>query len=124
MDTHALLWWLDDRSKLSRAAYAAIADETNEIAVSAVSAFEICLKHKMGKLPGVGHLAQAFEAVIADQGFSELAVSIRHAVAAGVLQLSHKDPFDRMLIAQALTEGAVLVSNEAAFDPSGVQRLW
>ena len=110
--------------KLSRPAYAAIADETNEVMVSAVSAFEVCLKHGLGKLPDVGHLALAFEDAIAEQGFSELAVSIRHAALAGALPPDHKDPFDRLLVAQARAEDLVLISNEKLFDRFGVRRLW
>lgn len=124
LDTHALLWWLDESEKLSRPAYSAIADEANEVVVSAIAAFEICLKHSLGKLPGVGHLAGSFEQVTADQGFSELAVSVRHAAYAGRLSLDHKDPFDRLLIAQAQTEDLVLVSNEKLFDRFGIRRLW
>lgn len=124
LDTHALLWWLDDSTKLSKPALAAIGKEGNEVAVSAVSAFEVCLKHSLGKLPGVGHLAQAFDQVIAEQGFSELAVSVRHATIAGGLPIHHKDPFDRLLVAQALFDGLTIVSNERAFDRFGVQRLW
>ncbi len=124
LDTHALIWWLAGDEALSRKARAAIEDETNSVAVSAASAMEIATKFRIGKLPGAALLAQAFESVVATQGFSELAISVRHARQAGEMNIAHKDPFDRLLIAQALGEDMVLVSNEAVFDGFGVRRIW
>ena len=124
LDTHALIWWLAGDEKLSLRARDAIADEANTVAVSAASAMEVATKHRIGKLPDAALLAQDFEANVADQGFSELSISVRHARLAGEMGLAHKDPFDRLLIAQALAEDMVLVSNEARFDDSAVKRLW
>lgn len=124
LDTHALIWWLAGDEKLSLRARDAIADEANTVAVSAASAMEVAAKHRIGKLPDAALLAQDFEAIVADQGFSELSISVRHARLAGEMRLAHKDPFDRLLIAQALAEDMVLVSNEARFDDSAVKRLW
>ncbi len=124
LDTHALIWWLAGDEALSFRAREAIADETNEVAVSAASAMEIATKFRIGKLPGAALLAQDFERIIADQGFGELAISVRHARLAGEMNITHKDPFDRLLIAQAQREGMVLVSNEALFDGFAVKRLW
>jgi PIN domain nuclease of toxin-antitoxin system len=123
LDTHALIWWLAGDEALSRRARDAIADETNTVAVSAASAMEVATKFRLGKLPDAALLAQEFEAVVAEQGFDELAISVHHARLAGEMNIAHKDPFDRLLIAQALAEDMVLVSNEALFDGFAVQRL-
>jgi PIN domain nuclease of toxin-antitoxin system len=124
LDTHTLIWWLAGDEKLSLRARDAIADEANAVAVSAASAMEVATKHRIGKLPDGALLAQDFEAIVADQGFSELSISVRHARLAGEMGIAHKDPFDRLLIAQALAEDMVLVSNETRFDDSAVKRLW
>lgn len=124
LDTHALIWWLAGDEALSRRARDAIADEANEIVVSAASAMEIATKFRIGKLPGAALLAQNFEEIIAEQGFGELPISVRHARRAGDMNIAHKDPFDRLLIAQAQAEDRVLVSNEALFDEFAIKRLW
>ena len=124
LDTHALIWWLAGEEALSRAARGAIADETNSVAVSAASAMEIATKFRLGKLAQAAPLARDFEAIVAAQGFAELSITVRHARRAGEMNIAHKDPFDRLLIAQAQVEGMVLVSNEASFDGFAVQRLW
>jgi PIN domain nuclease of toxin-antitoxin system len=124
LDTHALIWWLAGDEALSRRAREAIADDVNEIAVSAASAMEIATKFRIGKLPGAALLAQSFEEIIAEQGFGELPISVHHARLAGEMNISHKDPFDRLLIAQARAEDIVLVSNEALFDGFAIKRLW
>ena len=124
LDTHALIWWLAGDEALSGRAREAIADEANSVAVSAASAMEVATKFRIGKLPDAALLAQNFEAIIADQGFSELPISIRHALRAGEMNITHKDPFDRLLIAQAQSEDMVLISNEALFDGFAVKRLW
>lgn len=124
LDTHALIWWLIDSPKLSRPAHTAIADGRSEILVSAVSAIEVTTKHRRGKLPEAGPLATAFEREVASEGFMPLPITIAHAEMAGGLRIDHKDPFDRLLIAQARIEDALLVSNEKLFDGFGVNRLW
>jgi PIN domain nuclease of toxin-antitoxin system len=124
LDTHALIWWLAGDEALSSYARGAIADEANDILVSAASAMEVATKFRIGKLPGAAVLAQNFEAAIADQGFAELAITVRHARLAGEMNIAHKDPFDRLLIAQAQCEDLAMVSNEAQFDDFAVKRLW
>jgi PIN domain nuclease of toxin-antitoxin system len=124
LDTHALIWWIGGDEKLGLTAQAAIADVGNEILISAVSAMEIATKFRLGKLAEAERLAQDFEAIIEEQGFASLSISVRHASLAGSLQLSHKDPFDRLLIAQSILENLTLVTNEAVFDDFGVSRLW
>ena len=124
LDTHALIWWLAGDEAISRRAREAIADEVNDIAISAASAMEIATKFRIGKLPGAALLAQNLEEIIAEQGFGELPNSFHHARLAGEMNLAHKDPFDRLLIAQAQVEDLVLVSNEALFDGFAIKRLW
>ena len=124
LDTHTLIWWLAGDEALSRRAREAIADEANSISVSAASAMEVATKFRIGKLTGAALLAKDFEAILAAQGFTELPISVTHARLAGEMNIAHKDPFDRFLIAQAQTENMVLVSNEALFDDFAIQRLW
>lgn len=124
LDTHALIWWLAGDEALSGPAREAIADEANDVAVSAASAMEVATKFRIGKLDGAALLAREFEAIIASQGFNELSISVHHARLAGEMNIQHKDPFDRFLIAQAQAEDMVLVSNEALFGTFAVQRLW
>lgn len=124
LDTHALIWWLVDLDRLSRAAHAAIADADNEVFVSAVSAIEVTTKYRLGKLPHVGLLARSFEDQVAEEGFAGLPITVRHGQLAGSMSIQHKDPFDRLLMAQAISENFMLVSNEQVFEAAGVKRLW
>jgi PIN domain nuclease of toxin-antitoxin system len=124
LDTHALIWWLAGHDQLSPRAAQAIAAEDNEVFVSAASAMEVATKHRIGKLPGAAYLALNFEAVVQSQGFRDLPITASHARLAGAMNIAHKDPFDRFLIAQALAEDLYLVSNESLFDAFSVQRLW
>lgn len=124
LDTHALIWWLAGDEALGQRARAAITDEANSVAVSAASAMEISTKFRIGKLPDAALLVQDFDLIVAAQGFAELAITVRHARLAGEMKIAHKDPFDRLLIAQAQAEDMVLISNEALFDGFAVQRLW
>ena len=124
LDTHAFLWWLSGSNRLSSRARGVIADESNEVLVSAASAWEITTKYRLGKLPGAEVVARDVRAVIADQGVRELAVTVSEASRAGGLGGPLRDPFDRMLIAQALELDLVLLSNETVFDAYGIRRLW
>ena len=124
LDTHAFLWWLAGSEQLSEAAQGAIADENNAVLVSAVSAWEMTTKHRLGKLQGAGDVVLDIASSIAGQGFEELVITVNDGGRAGRLPGPHRDPFDRMLIAQALARDLVLVSNETLFDFYGVRRLW
>jgi PIN domain nuclease of toxin-antitoxin system len=124
LDTHALIWWLLGDPGLSRHARAGIADNDNEVFVSAASAWEISTKYRIGKLPEAGIFAADVAGAAASQGFDELPINLRHGQLAGSLPGPHRDPFDRMLAAQALLADLVLVSNETVFDRYGVRRLW
>ena len=123
-DTHALLWWLSGSKLLAKDARAAFADSANQVFVSAASAWEITTKHRLGKLPEADLIAANVQGAIRKHGFEPLSVTMPHAELAGRLEGSHRDPFDRMLIAQALLEDLPLVSNETTFDTFGVSRFW
>ncbi len=125
LDTHAFLWWVFADPKLSRAARTAISDEAqNSVFVSAASAWEIATKYRIGKLAGARVVAEDVSGAIAAEGFNPLAVSVLHAERAGGLASDHRDPFNRMLIAQAISDDLALVSNERVFEAYGVKRLW
>jgi len=124
LDTHAFLWWLDGDESLSVQGREVIGDTGNEIFVSAVSAWEISTKVRLGKLPGAIDVAANLSECLLDQGFLAMNITVPHAQRAGALLGAHRDPFDRMLIAQALLEGCSLMSNEAIFDACGVTRIW
>lgn len=124
LDTHAFLWWIADSRRLSGPARGVIADESNDIVVSAASAWEIATKFRIGKLPGCEAVAVDIAGHIAGQGFEELAIGVADAERAGHLPGTHRDPFDRMLAAQALARGFPVVSIDPVFDGFGVIRLW
>ena len=124
LDTHALIWWLAGDTRLSTRARQAIEDESNEVFVSAASAWEVSTKHRLGKLPSAGPLAVDFAREVRAQGFVPLPISLEHGQVAGALVTAHRDPFDRMLVAQAREEKLALVSLEERFDELGVVRVW
>ena len=111
LDTHAFLWWIEDDSALGSSARAAINVPTNPVYVSAASAWEIAIKRAKGTLEAPrGDVA----AWIAAEGFAELDITVRHGTAAGALPLHHRDPFDRVLIAQAQLEEMTLITADPA----------
>ncbi|HXW91411.1 MAG TPA: type II toxin-antitoxin system VapC family toxin [Terriglobales bacterium] len=124
LDTHALLWWLSDDPALSRAARKIIAETNNSVIVSAASAWEIATKVRLGKLPTAADLVSDFSILIEREGFQLLSISAEHGIRAGLLPGPHKDPFDRMLIAQSQAENIPIISKEALFESYGVRRLW
>lgn len=118
LDTNALLWWLADAG-LTVQAREAIADPANLVAVSAVSAWEISIKKALGKLSAPDDL----EHQVLVGGFTPLPIRIAHGVAAGQLVRHHDDPFDRMLIAQAIAEGLTIVTRDKRFAEYSVALL-
>ena len=124
LDTHALIWWLTDDERLPRSTYREIADERNEKFVSAASVWEIAIKHRSGKLEEASHLILDMPGALERQGFEELSITVDDGVRAGMLPVHHRDPFDRMLIAQSMAHDLILVSREPLFDRYGVRRLW
>jgi PIN domain nuclease of toxin-antitoxin system len=124
LDTHALLWWLFDDPKLSQQARATIAQAEHEILVSAASAWEISTKHRLGKLPEAGDIVDQFPTYIRKARFTALDVSVDHALLAGRLPGLHRDPFERMLIAQARILNVPIVTTDPVFGTYGVVVVW
>ena len=124
LDTHAFLWWLSDDPNLPQSIHNLISRRSHVVLVSAASAWEITIKVNLGKLNNAIELAQDFAGHLAREQFEPLPISIDHAVRAGLLPGPHKDPFDRMLIAQAQAENIPIISNDTAFDTYRVNRLW
>ena len=125
LDTHTLLWWTTGDPSLPERARKRIAQSKDPVVISAVSAWEIAIKVNAGRLPpGATELIQDFEESLKQDGFRSMSITPDHAIRAGMLPGSHKDPFDRMLIAQAQAENMAVVSNELVFDSYGVTRIW
>jgi PIN domain nuclease of toxin-antitoxin system len=111
LDTHVVLWWLEDDAKLASATKDRL-DVDSEIFVSSATVWEVGIKQALGKLTGEGSLAEQ----VRDSGFAVLPISADHAIAASVLPLHHRDPFDRILIGQALVEGLTVMTRDRVFD--------
>ncbi len=119
LDTHIFLWWLTDDAALGNKVITKIRDPRNHIFISAATAWEISIKQAFGKLEAPEDL----NAVVAEERFYPLPISLQHGQAAGRLPLHHRDPFDRMLIAQARAEDLILVTNDANIFRYDVQTL-
>jgi PIN domain nuclease of toxin-antitoxin system len=124
LDTHILLWCFNAEASLSTRARRLIEDRSKEILVSAASAWEIATKVRLGKLPTGEELIADFDGYLAQLGCEGLPISLEHAVRAGALQGEHRDPFHRMLIAQAQIEGLPIISNDRIFDRYHLRRIW
>jgi PIN domain nuclease of toxin-antitoxin system len=111
LDTHILLWWLDDSPRLSRETREFLGSPRRTFFVSSATAWEIAIKKRLGKLSAPEDLEEAIKA----NGFESLPITIPHALATGTLPLHHEDPFDRMLIAQASVERLILVTHDRSF---------
>ena len=117
LDTHVLLWWLSDDTQLGQITRQAIADPRNDVYISAASTWEISIKRSLGKLSA----PEDMDSIIDDEGFDKLPISLFHGDQAGMLPEHHKDPFDRMLIAQAQSEGLVVVTNDEKIARYGIR---
>ena len=125
LDTHAFVWAVTAPDRLSAAARELISDATVPLLVSAVTAWEISMKHRSGRWPEVAVLIRQYDRLTERLGASHLALSSDHALAAGGLEWGHSDPFDRALAAQAMREGVPLVSKDRAFAGlPGLTVLW
>lgn len=124
LDTHALLWFYLGDARLSTAAAAWIIDPANEIWISPAVFWEIAIKVNLGKLVFAVPYQQLIDDAIGSNGFKILPIETRHTAIIASLPLHHRDPFDRMLIAQAIAEDAAIVSIDTAMDAYSVQRLW
>ncbi len=128
LDTHALIWY-DQPGRIPSALQQILENASTTIFVSSISAWEISIKHKLGKLEEASLLISSFEQTLATYGFIQLPFTIKHGLLAGSIQLEHKDPFDKALIAQAVAEKLTLVSADpqiqtAASLVAGLQVLW
>ena len=124
LDTHALLWWLAEPSRLSSTAHASIGDPKNQVLVSAASAWELSTKVRLGKLEIASQLLADLPTVLADQGFELLPIHFRHGLRAGGYEQPHRDPCDRLLAAQAELEQLMLVSVDPALQAFPCMLLW
>lgn len=124
LDTHALIWWWTDDPRLTPPARAAIADPARVAHVSAASAWELATKHRLGKWPEAGVVLDQFDDLLRRSRFAALPITPAEARTAGALDWAHRDPFDRMLLAQAAALGLALVSGDAAFSGRGIARIW
>ena len=124
LDTHAFLWFVWSDPKLSVYAKTLIEDANNEIYFSAASAWEIAIKVSSGKLSLGQELGEFLQTQIDENQMTLLPVSISHSAEVATMSFHHKDPFDRLLVAQSLVEEVPIISNEVIFDKYGVKRLW
>ena len=116
LDTHTLIWWMSGSEQLGKLSQQMITDEQNQVYVSAASIWEMSIKRQMGKL----QIPDDLDSIIEELGFEKLDISLFHAEQAGSLPMHHKDPFDRMLIAQAQAEGLQLISTDEHFPKYGI----
>lgn len=121
IDTHILLWWLFDDPKLNLECRGIIRNPDSRIFVSTVSAWEIATKYRIGKLPEAKQLVEEYSLILAQAKFIELAVTSAHALRAGTLPIAHRDPFDRMIMAQAELENMPVITYDEAFQTGLIQ---
>lgn len=121
IDTHVLLWWLFDDPKLSIRCREIIQNPDNQIFVSSATAWEIATKYRIGKLPEAKTLVESYQATLSHARFLELPISTDHALRAGSLPIDHRDPFDRMLMAQAELENLSIITYDSEFKTGLIQ---
>ena len=124
LDTHAIVWWLNDDARLSPQAKSTIQAQTNECFVSAASARKLATKVRRGRWDEAAALVKDFDQIMARNRFQVLAITSLHALLAGSYKVAHQDPFDRMLVAQAQLEDAVLMTVDPELSTFGIKTLW
>jgi PIN domain nuclease of toxin-antitoxin system len=124
LDTHAFLWWVEGTPAIGRRARAAVSNPDNEVLLSIASCWEIAIKLSLGRLRLTERLDRFIPEQLTLNGFSLLAVELRHVVRVAGLPFHHRDPFDRLLATQALEEGLALVSADRVFRKYGVTVVW
>ena len=125
LDTHALLWVLVDPERIPAATLATVRAPGTTVYVSAASAWEIATKHRLGKLQGAAAVVSGYREHLARLRAEELSITGHHALTAGTLQWSHRDPFDRVIVAQALLESLTVVTSDAALTEfPAIRTLW
>lgn len=124
LDTHAFLWWVEDAAELSVRARKAIADPANTCLLSLASCWEMAIKLSLGKMKLAGTMERFIPEQLAINGFTYLDIEFRHVVAVAALPFQHRDPFDRLLAAQARVEDLSIVSADPVFRKYHVKRIW
>ena len=124
LDTCSLLWWWAEPDKLSPRCLSILQDPANEIWVSAGSAWEISTKYRIGKYPNGARIISQWEERLSDDGFREMAISCTHALRAGALPGAHRDPFDRVIAAQAIIESFNVATPDRAISNLGAECVW
>ncbi len=123
IDTHILLWWIFNDPKLNNDCRDIIRNPDNIIIVSSVSAWEIATKYRIGKLPEAKQIVEQYSQILRQAKFSELEIATNHALRAGSLPIAHRDPFDRMIMAQAEIENLPVITYDAAFRTGLIQLI-
>ncbi len=124
LDTHVLIWWWTDRSRLPVGIIALIENEEDSVFISAASAWEITTKNRTGKLPEMQPYIPRYHELVTSAGFTSLAIDAAHGLRAGQYDAPHRDPFDRMLAAQAEVENLTLITRDPAFVAFPCRTLW
>ena len=124
LDTHALIWFAEDSPELSEPARAALADTSDDVFCSVASIWEMAIKLSLGKLKMSVRLEGPFERLLERNGFRLVPVEYLHAARVAALPWHHRDPFDRLLVAQAMVEGMALLSQDGQLDAYGIERIW
>jgi PIN domain nuclease of toxin-antitoxin system len=124
LDTHVLFWWLTDDARLSAPARQVLANDPEDVHVSVATAWEIAIKAGRGKWPEARWLIDNFEREMATEGFRLLPIEVSHVRSAGLMQVAHRDPFDRLLAAQAMAEDLTIVTSDPALTQLGAACLW
>ena len=123
LDTHVVVWWLEDAGRLSRRAVTVLANRDNEVLISAAVGWEMAIKVNVGKIKPRSIL-DGLDRILEQQEFSDLPISLEMAVLAGLLPPHHRDPFDRMLVAQAQSLRVPILSADSILDQYDVKRIW
>jgi PIN domain nuclease of toxin-antitoxin system len=124
LDTHVFMWWINEDARMSENAHRVLSDGHNELVFSAASGWEMAIKVRVGKLRVDGPLGPYLSTQLAQNSMQVLAVSLRHAVGVSELPTLHRDPFDRLLVAQALAEDLAIVTADPAIAQYPVETLW
>ncbi|HVY84575.1 MAG TPA: type II toxin-antitoxin system VapC family toxin [Caulobacterales bacterium] len=124
LDTHTLIWWASDDTKLSLKARKAMKARASTLYVSAASAYEMAYKFNIGKAPKVQALLRDLQNLMAEHGLEPLPITLEHGRRAGELDGAHRDPWDRILAAQAIVEDLAIISNDEKLSELGAKRFW
>ena len=124
LDTHALAWWVFGDERIPASVRALIAEPSNTVFVSVVSAFECATKHRIGKWPQAAVLVRSFVEIVTREDFQLLDVSVHHALRAGALRAEHRDPFDRLLAAQAEVDNLGFITADPKFGQFNTTTIW